>query len=152
MRNYAKELCFSYIENFSQYNRAHPDDGHDRKCDSLVREIGERNYQVIEGRLPHIFVPKGFHIILHCPLEIRSKRRYEGQNPGNLSFDEVKKLIGQRDDDDKSRYELLYPGCIWADSDFDLIINSSSMTVDEEVVAIFRDWERWILKNQTLIR
>lgn len=151
MRNYAKESGFLSIEDFSQYNRANPEAGYDKKCDDKVREIGEKNHHVIEGRLPHIFVPKGFHILLRCPIDIRAKRRYEGQNHDNLSFYETKRLIEQRDSDDNSRYEVLYPGCIWADSDFDSIINSSTMTVDEEVQAIFRDWERWVLKNRILI-
>ena len=147
MRNYARVWGFPSIEDFSGYNRAHPEDGYDKKCDNKVREIGEKNHRVIEGRLPHIFVPKGFHILLHCPLDIRARRRHERQNYDNLSFDETKRLIEQRDSDDNSRYEVLYPGCIWADSDFDSIVNSSTMTVDEEVQAIFRDWERWILKK-----
>lgn len=151
MRNYARESGFSSIETFSQYNRENPDAGHDKKCDDLIREIGEKNHQVIEGRLPHIFVSKGFHILLHCPLDIRAKRRFERQNSDKLSFDEIKRLIDQRDSDDNSRYKVLYPGCIWTDSDFDSIINSSTMTVDEEVSTIFRDWERWVLKNRALI-
>lgn len=151
MRNYAKELGFSSVEEFSRYNLKHPEDGHDKKCDASISRIGEKNYQVIEGRLPHIFVPKGFHIILDCPLEIRSKRRYEWQNPDKLSFDEVKRLIEQRDKDDRMRYEALYPGCIWPYCDFDLVIDSSVLSIKEEVKAIFAGWNKWILKNKILI-
>lgn len=151
MRNYAKELGFSSIEVFSQYNRAHPEACYDQKCDDFIRDIGNKNYQVIEGRLPHVFVPKGFHILIDCPLEIRSKRRYEKQNSDKLSLDEIKRLIEQRDKDDQARYEVLYSGCSWAHDDFDLVIDSSVKTIDEEVKEIFAVWNKWILKNKRLI-
>lgn len=146
MRDYARKLGFPSIEAFSRYNRGCPEAGHDKKCDDLIRKIGDKNHQVIEGRLPHIFVPKGFHILLDCPLGIRAKRRYEGQNPDKLSLDEIKRLIEQRDKDDQIRYEALYPGCSWSYGDFDLVIDSSFMTIDEEVEAIFAGWENWLLK------
>lgn len=146
MRDYARELGFPSIEAFSRYNRRCPEAGHDKKCDDLIRKIGDKNYQVIEGRLPHIFVPKGFHIFIDCPLEIRADRRHKGQNPNNLSLYEVKKMIEQRDKDDQMRYESLYPGCSWSYGDFDLVIDSSFMTIDEEVEAIFAGWENWLLK------
>ncbi len=152
MRDIAKESGFLSIEAFAKHNRDHPEDGYDLECDNRVRKIGEKDHQVIEGRLPHIFVPKGFHILLRCPLEVRAWRRYEWQNPDELSLNDVMWSIAQRDDDDQLRYETLYPGCIWADSDFNLIIDSSIMTIDEEVRAIILGWRKWLVRNNKLIR
>ena len=152
MRELGKESGFTSIEAFSRHNRDHPEDGYDRRCDDRVREIGKKDYQVIEGRLPHIFVPKGFHILLRCPLDVRAWRRYEYQNPDDLSLNEVMWKIVQRDEDDQARYKSLYSGCIWAEYDYDLIIDSSSMTVDEEVRAIIRGWKKWLARNSWLVR
>lgn len=146
MRNYATESGFPSIEAFSQYNRTHPEAGYDHKCDDFIRNIGEKNYQVIEGRLPHVFVPKGLHIFIDCPLQIRAERRWKSQNPEKLSLDEIKRLIEQRDKNDQARYETLYPGCSWSYGDFDLVIDSSVKTIDEEVKEIFVGWENWLLK------
>lgn len=151
MRNYATKSGFSSIEAFSKYNRTHPEAGYDQKCDDFIRGIGEKNYQVIEGRLPHVFVPKGFHIFIDCPLDIRAERRWQGQNPDKLSLDEIERLIEQRDKNDQARYETLYPGCSWSYGDFDLVIDSSVKTIDEEVKEIFAGWDKWILKNKKLI-
>lgn len=152
MKDIAKDLGFSSIEDFARHNMEYPEDGYDRWCDDRIRKIGENDHQIIEGRLPHIFVPKGFHILLRCPLEVRAWRRYEMQNPDDLSLNEIMLRIIQRDDNDQLRYESLYPGCIWPEYDYDLIIDSSAMTVDEEVRAIIRGWRKWLARNSGLIR
>lgn len=152
MRDIAKESGFSSIEDFARHNRDHPEDNYDKKCDDRVREIGENDNQVIEGRLPHIFVSKGFHIILRCPLEVRAWRRYEYQNPDDLSIADITQQIAERDDNDQERYKARYPGCIWGECDYDLIIDSAIMTVGEEVRAIVRGWKRWLARNSRLIR
>lgn len=152
MRNLAKDLGFSSIDDFARHNAENPGNGYDWLVDEQVRRIGENDHQIIEGRLPHIFVPKGFHIFLRCPLEVRVWRRYEWQNPEGLSFEGVMRQVIERDESDQIRYESLYPGCIWKEYDYDLIIDSSSMTVDEEVRAIIRGWRRWLVRNSGLIR
>lgn len=152
MRNLAKDLSFSSIESFVRHSVVHPKDGYDRMVDDQVRKIGENDHQIIEGRLPHIFVPKGFHIFLRCPLEVRAWRRYEWQNLKGLSLGGVTRRIVERDWNDQIRYESLYPGCIWDECDYDLIIDSSAMTVDEEVRAIIHGWRRWLVRNSGLIR
>lgn len=138
MRKLAKDLNFSSIDGFVRHNIEHPEDGYDCLVDEQVRKIGEKDHQIIEGRLPHIFVPKGFHIFLRCPLEVRAWRRYECQNPEELSFDEVIRQIVERDEGDQARHESLYPGCIWKENDYDLIIDSSAMTIEDEAEAIIK--------------
>jgi cytidylate kinase len=133
------------IEQFAAHNRAHPEEGWDEKCDQRIAAFAQHNFVVAESRLGHAFMPLAFHVLLECDIDVCAQRRYDdlvvkGKNP---VLSEVKRDIEQRDDDDDSRYEILYPGCLWHRSDFDLVINTQRMSPPEIVEYVLSEHQKW---------
>ncbi len=140
MRAKAQELGMT-IEQFATYNRDHPEKGYDKWLDTTIEELGTHNWVVAEGRLPHIFMPHAYRVRLECSSEVRARRRRDQEFP-DLSVEQVMKKIIARDEDDNTRYEKLYPGCMWSDNDFDLIVDTEKMSPGEVAVAVVENHQR----------
>lgn len=136
------------IEQFAKYNREHPEDQFDLKCDQMLSQFAEQNWSIIEGRLPHIMAPHSFRVLLNCDATIRAERRRAQKYP-EMSVEEVLQLIEKRDNDDNARYEKLYPGCLWPDSDYDLVIDTGKFSPDQVVEKIIDEHTKWANENTT---
>lgn len=143
MRTLAEENGMS-IEDFAKFNRKHPELGFDKQCDDRVTLFASQNYVIVEGRLPHVFAPRAFHILLKCDLDIRAKRRISQGTHGQAVEDEVRKLIKQRDDDDNARYRKMYPGCLWTEDKYDLVIDTSTTEPGDVVQRILTGHKEWL--------
>jgi cytidylate kinase len=142
MRTFAS-LQNMEIEEFTQYMREHPEAGFDQKMDDLVKVLAQQNFFIFEGRLAHINLPMAFKVLITCPRSIRAKRRQADPAYSHLSLPDVIDKIQQRDEDDNSRYEKLYPGCIWKEDRFDFVIDSSQYGQQELVNEILKAHEDW---------
>lgn len=117
--------CGMTVEQFTAYCRDHPEGDHDRKLDNQIRDHAKADYMVCEGRLPHFFMPYAYKVILICTLGTRAVRRHRDRPESTLR--QVLEEIKLRDRNDRERYALIYPGCIWRPSQFDLIISSDDV-------------------------
>ncbi len=133
------------IEKFAAHNKAHPEDGYDNKCDQKIAELGRRNKTVIEGRLPHVFVPHAFHVLMICPVRVRAGRRLaQDLAKGRaVHFDEVLAEIMKRDQDDNQRYARDYPGCLWPSDQFDLVVSTFDYSKEESLREILSGHTAW---------
>ena len=140
MRGFARERGIA-IEELAKYNRVHPEAGYDRRCDDATRAEGLDDYRILEGRLAHVFAPKAFHVLLKCPGDVRALRRYG--DDVYVSVNDGKKLINDRDTADNKRYAKLYPGCLWPESDFDLVLDTSKLSPGDVVQKILTAHKKW---------
>lgn len=129
-------------EESAKYNRKHAKAGFDRQCDDEVKIIGFTNGYVIEGRLPHVFVNHGFHVLLTCPINVRALRRQK--DLPNLSLEQVVEMIRQRDKDDNTRYTKLYPDCLWPKEDYDLHLSTDRFSPEEIIDKILKNQALWV--------
>jgi len=133
------------IETFSKYVTAHPEKRLDQLCDGEMMRRGQKNHTFLEGRLAH-FVP-GYHVLLTCEIEERARRRQKQENYSHLSVDEIVSLIVERDATNKKRYDALYPGWQWPESDYDKIIpTDKGLTIPGEVRELVEGHESWFKK------
>lgn len=135
------------IEDFAAHNKLHPEDGYDSLCDDMIQSFGRHNFFLAEGRLPHVFVPSAFHVLLVCDLKTRTKRRASSPEFKDIPESEVERIIGQRDADDNGRYQKLYPGCLWAPDDYDIVINTSAHSPETTVSLILEAHKGWFLEK-----
>jgi cytidylate kinase len=141
MRDVAASLRMT-IEEFAAYNKEHPDAGYDKRCDDEIRAYGSQNHTIIEGRLPHAFVPHGFHVKLTCPVSVRAERRAcDGE--GKQSVLDVLRKIEERDANDDTRYAKLYKGSLWRDQDFNLVLDTSLHVPDQATSKILLAHDEW---------
>ncbi len=129
------------IEEFTTYLRQNPDEGVDIKLDAMTAHFAEQDWVGCESRLSHVFMPGALKVLLVCPLPARAIRCH-GRHP-NLTVDEVRDKISQRDEDDEVRYSRLYPGCLWPESDFDLVIDTGGEPVEETLRRVIERYEVW---------
>ncbi len=144
MRTFAAELGLS-IEEFGIYNSAHPEKEHDKECDGMVRLFGEQDYVIFEGRLVHHFAPQAFHVRLVCDPEVRAQRR--AKDFPNMTVEEVLRKIEERDFVNTTRYTDRYSKeVIWADSQFDLVLDTGLHTPEVIAEKILEGHKEWVGK------
>ncbi len=142
MRTFAASLRMS-IEDFASYNRAHPEEGYDVRCDAEMTDYGCQNFTTLDGRLSQIAAPRGMHVRLGCAVEVRAARRQTDPKYSHLSVDEIAELIKQRDVDDDVRFAELYKGSVWPDEDYDLVLDTGKINPAESLAAILAAHENW---------
>lgn len=151
MRSFAKDYSMS-IEAFAKYCKENPEKGFDKKCDETIQAFAEQNFCIIEGRLPHVFAPHAFHVLLVCDnLDVLVERRFQygkkkAKGRSYPARQEVRKNIEERDKDDNARYEALYPGCLWPEEDYDCVVDTSLMDPQEVIGMVIGTHKHWIKK------
>lgn len=136
----------------AQYNYDHPEAGYDKLCDERVASFRlERNVGV-GGRLPHVFIPGAFHVLLTCPVGIRAERRHPDllKKGLKITFEKVLADIVERDKNDNARYAILYPGCLWQKEDYDFY-RSTDRGPGEDVARLILERHRlWLDEKRKL--
>ena len=107
----------------------------DLELDNSVKVYGKNNNDFIfESRLAWHFIPDSIKIKLDCVLDERIRR--VGERDGG-DFDEAKRLTLQREKDVVVRYTDLYNLADFSDdSNFDYVIDTTSIGIDEVVKRI----------------
>lgn len=141
MRERASQLGMS-IDEFARYNRKHPEEGHDQWCDESIARMAQSDWMICESRLSHYFMPKAFKVVLECSLGTRARRRQKDQPDRSVA--DVMQKINERDKNDRMRYELLYPGCMWDVKQFDLLLSSESASPDQLAGYLIEEHDKWV--------
>ncbi len=150
-REFARKLELS-IEQYTHFlATTGKKEGYDERCDEELKKAGMNNYTIVESRLAHVFVPHGFHVLLTCPTEIRAERRKNDPGYEHHSVEEVQRLIDERDANDRTRHEILYPGSQWPPEDFDLVIDTSKHSKDEVLDEILHGHSTWRKENASIL-
>ncbi|MEQ1561349.1 MAG: hypothetical protein ABL899_01340 [Nitrospira sp.] len=149
-KEFARESGMT-IGDFVRYCRLHPEELYDQKCDQTLAVYGSQNYTLIEGRLPHAFVPRGFHVLLTCDLATRAKRRQKDPEYSIFDVGIVSSMIRDRDEHDVHRFGRLYLGCLWKSSDFDLVVSTEIFTPEQVASYIVKRHEKWRGDNCNII-
>ena len=150
MRSFAAERGCS-IEEMATFNLEHPEAGYDMRLDKMIETFSLQDYVIAEARLAHVFSPYSFHVLLTCDLEIRATRRSKDAEFVDKGLDVVRAEIVKRDLDDNARYEKLYPGCIWEESEFDLVVDTGKLNPEQILELIFNSHEAWCQKNKEVL-
>lgn len=146
MRARGAQNKFKEIKDFAKHKKEHPEEGHDQWCDDTVTIFASHNYVIAEGRLPHIFMPHAFKVLLACPVKVCAERRHKDevkQNP-ELSLQSVERDIRVRDDHDDANFQTLYPGCLWQRPSFDYVIDTEHTPPEKVVEKLCHAHARWL--------
>lgn len=150
MRALAQQKGMS-IEEFAVHLLDHPEV--DRQIDRMIKEFGQQNFTLIEGRLPHILV-SGFRVKLDCMLDERARRACLKANPEREpTASEIKLAANKLDGRDKAdalRYDKLYPGWNWSNVHYDLCLRTDKLKPNEVVNEILQSHKEW--KSSALVK
>lgn len=126
----------------------------DKAIDDKSREIRNMDKVVMDSRLGFHFIPESFRVFLDIPIDISAKRVFEDrktnpnrQNEDLNSFESIestKDSLIKRQESETKRYKDLYKIENVSDpKNFDLILDTSKLNLEEvsqEVVRSYLDW------------
>lgn len=140
MREFAASLGMT-IREFAEHNRQHPELGYDKKCDQWLNILGSQDYVIAEGRLPHIFIPKAFHVLFVCDEDIRVARRAQQDH---RESELVREDLRRRETADNDRYTMLYGAhVLWKPGQYHLVVNSAMLSPRDIVTEILNKHAEW---------
>jgi cytidylate kinase len=139
MREIAAERGVSILElSRSAEGHASIDSEIDARTVDLAREGGDF---VMDARLGWHFIPNSFKVFLDVRPEVAVRRIFEaarGSEHENVDLESTRRAIERRTESERQRYADYY-GLDYADhSQYDLIVDTSDMTVDEVVETVVR--------------
>lgn len=137
MREMAAERGVSILE---LSRLAEQDESIDRQIDARSADLAERNKDfVIDARLGWYFIPESVKVFLDVQPEVAARRIYEarrGTERENIDLEATLKAIEARAESETRRYQEYY-GIDYTDhSQYDLVIDTSELTIDEVVERI----------------
>jgi cytidylate kinase len=140
MREMASERGMTILE-FSQ--SAEDRESIDREIDARTVELATAGDGfVMDARLGWHFIPDSFKVFLEVTPEVAAQRIYEAQRgteKENVSLDETRRAIELRAESERKRYQRYY-GIDYGDhAHYDLVIDTSRLTIDAVVQKILAE-------------
>jgi cytidylate kinase len=138
MRQMAVERGISVLELSAI---AEVDDGAiDREIDDRSRKLGEeKDHFVIDARLAWFFIPRSVKVFLDVSIDVATERIFgdrRGTEVENIDLASTRTAVQLRLDSETLRYREYY-GIDWLDpAHFDLVVDTSGLSVDEVVAVV----------------
>ena len=131
---------------------AEKDKSIDQLTDEKVRSMGEKENIIVESRLAFHWIPKSFKVYLDLDLETCAERMFKDLelNPSRKesedcnSLEEMKESLSTRFESEKKRYEEMYRVDPRDLSQYDLVINTKEINVDEVCEEIKMKYKSWL--------
>ncbi|MBU0457332.1 MAG: (d)CMP kinase [Nanoarchaeota archaeon] len=132
------------LEELNEYAKTHPetDVDVDKKASAEAREL-EKNNQIIivEGRTQFHFLPESLKIYIKVDFEegakriwkdLQNKQTKEKRNEGKItSFEQTKKRIIEREEEDAARYKKYYGFDHRDESQYDFVLDTTNITAEQ---------------------
>ena len=138
MRQIAKERNISLIE---LSREAEKDYSVDKELDKKQIELKEQDNFVIDGRLTAFFIPNAdIKVFLDCSDEVRAERILKAGREDEKSkhIDDSIERIKQREESERKRYKKLYNIDYYDKKLYDLIIDTTNLSIKEVVEKIMK--------------
>ena len=132
-----------------ELNRLH-DTSVDRLVDEEIVKIGQRDIDkniIFDSRTAWHFIPKSFKVFLDINEDEQAKRLLgSGRSTEkiDLSVEEAKKSLNERWTLENNRYREIYDFDNRDTSNFDLVVDTSNMTIEEVGEAIYSGYQNYI--------
>ena len=154
MRALAKDRGIS-LEELSKI--AETDTSIDEALDNQNIEIGKQNNVVIDSRLGFHFIPNSFKILLELDPVLAAKRilhdlkfNPDRRNEAKDYFNSEESIVHSIDErllSERKRYKELYNiNNHRAHENFDIIINTAAIPLEDVVNLIINEYKKWLLQ------
>lgn len=113
----------------------------DEELDQRQIKLGkEKDNFIIDSRLGFHFIPNSFKILLKAELKTRAERIFgdKRSEEENNSVEDTMNKIEQRHASEKARYRELYGVDYLEESNYDLVLDTTNMTIEEVVEAVIK--------------
>lgn len=145
-----RELAVEKGMSITEYNKYMLDNSLDHEVDNKTMEIGRINENFIfDARLAWHFIPDSFKIYLMVDLDVaveRAMKNERGKSEKYSSKEEAKASIIERRRLEVSRFKDIYNIDIDKDSNYDLVIDTSHISMEEVMADTIQAIKRVIEK------
>lgn len=129
-----RKLAVERGMSITEYNKYMLDNNLDHEVDNKTMEIGrlKENF-IFDARLAWFFIPDSFKIYLKVDLDVaveRSMKNERGKSEKYASIEEAKVNITERRRLEVSRFKDIYKIDIDKDSNYDLVIDTSNVSME----------------------
>jgi predicted cytidylate kinase len=122
----------------------------DKEADEYQKRLGEEEDNfVIESRLGFYFIPKSVKIFLEVEPRKAAERIFRNQRPDEKRKGTVEEVLGsirKRMKSDDTRYQKYYKVDFLDKSHYDIIIDTTSLTLEQVVEKIIRELGKGVKK------
>ena len=134
-RLYAQELGMSILE-FDRYVAQNP--SVDVAIDERMAGLSSQENIVVDGRAGWYFLPESIKVFLTASEGVRAERAFSGQRDSEKysSVEDARRGIAERIAVFRSRLQDLYGVDVYDEKNFDIVIDTSDMSVQEVVDAV----------------
>lgn len=148
-RKLAKKMNINITE-LSEYLAKNP------KMDLEIEESAKKyadnhNNFIIDARLGFFVVPESFKVYLSVDIDVASTRVFNDKKRGNVEKFEsallAKEDIIRRQNIENERYYKLYNVKVNDTSNYDLVIDTSYISINEVVNIILDNYNKWLEKK-----
>jgi len=137
MRKIAEEKGITPVE---LGHLAEKDPSFDRMIDLKTQELGKKEDNfVMDSRLAFHFIPNSIKIFLDVSLDVAAKRIFNqkrAEEKENVSLIATKEKIKEREASELKRYRQMYNLDYTKHSNFDLVVDTSELNVEQIVKKI----------------
>lgn len=150
-RTLAKEHNMDVTE-FNKYVESHPEEKIDEQIEfSAKKYANEHDNLIIDARLGYYSVPESFKLYLKVDIDTAAKRAFNDlerkDSENHSTIEEQKKDMIKRRESEKERYLKTYNIDVTDLSNFDLVLDTTNMTIDEEINIILKEYNKWQKEN-----
>lgn len=145
-----RKLAVEKGMSITEYNKYMLDNNLDHEVDNRTAEIGRENENFIfDARLAWNFIPDSFKIYLKVELDVaveRAMKNERGKSEKYASEQEAKMNIIERRRLENSRFKDIYGIDIDKESNYDLVIDTSHISMEEVIKIAIESIKRVIEK------
>jgi len=142
-RKLVEKYGIESIEAFNKYMETHPEI--DTECDNMIAELGKQSGQIFDSRLAWHFVEDSFKVYLSVDENVAIQRIFSDQKRINESHPDVEQTRisnRKRRESEIVRFKSLYNLDMNDFSNYDLVIDTSSLTPEEVAQRILEAYEK----------
>jgi cytidylate kinase len=121
----------------------------DKEVDDFLKKLVKQDNLVVEGRLAFYFIPKSIKIFLNVDIAEGAKRifgRKEKSEKYN-SVEETAEFLEKRIKSDRGRYKKYYGVDIFNLNHYDLLIDTTNLSIPEAKKTIQKSVEKYIKRQ-----
>ena len=138
------------VNEFSVYAKEHPEV--DIKLEEQATEYAKTNeFFIIDARMGWYSIPESFKIYLKVDRDVGAKRAFEDEkrkkSENFASVEEYKEYMIKRYNSENERYFKLYGVRKDDMNNYDLVIDTTNLTIEEVKQKILDEYTKWMKEN-----
>ncbi len=142
-----RELALAKGMNINELNRqGEKNYSSDKRVDDFLKKLAKKDKLVVDGRMAYYFIPNSIKIFITVDMKEGARRIFERYQKSEKykNIDEALKELKERMKSDRKRYNKYYHINAFDLDNFDILFDTTDMTIKQAKETIRRSVEKFI--------